>query len=105
MVRSHGASATDNEHRYPVTPSVEDRHACVLEADHVVYGRRQWLPGGTGVSMGNGDGDFFMATLNDLWHTRCLEVYEGIVEAPEARSRIQGNIGNTKLGEHLYDEI
>ncbi len=51
----HRPGAAEHHHRNPVDIGVEDRHAGVLQTDHVVHDRNHGFVLGFGITVGNCD--------------------------------------------------
>ena len=56
----HRPRAAEHHHRHAVDIGVEDRHAGVLQSDHVVANSDHRFVLGLGVAVGHCNGDFFM---------------------------------------------
>src|SRR5207253_11381430 len=80
-------------------------HARMLEADDVVNDGRHRRALGLGVAVGEGHGDLLVRGQHELGPPRARVVHEGVVETPERRPRIDGDVLDAHGVEELDHEI
>src|SRR5207244_4421388 len=107
FARVHGTGAAHDQDRRAVTPGVVDRHGSMLQADDVVHNGGHRLAGSLGITVRDRDGDFFETAEDNLriGLTAALVIYQRIVNAPEARTRIKRDVFNAEDFQQIDDEI
>ncbi len=88
----HRPSAAEHHHRHAVDVGVEDRHAGMLQTDHVVHDGDHRFVFRLGVAMGDGDRDFFVMAEDHFGLVIAAIVDDGIVNAAESRAGIERGV-------------
>ena len=105
LLDGHRAGAAHQEHGRAIAPRVEDRHAGVLEPDDVVEDGRHRFARGLRVAVRQRHGHLFMAALQQLRPRVAAVVDDGIVDAPEGRSRVERGVLDAERPKDVDDQI
>ncbi len=103
--RIHRTGATQQQDRHPIAPGIEDGHARVLQADHVVQRSDHRPTGGLGVAVRQGDRDLLVAAQDRARALVAAVIDQGIVQPAEARARIEGGILDTQRVQQIDHQV
>ena len=98
----HRAGPAEQQDRHPVAPGVEDGHAGVLEPDDVVEHHDHRPSGRLRVPVRESDRDLLVGAQD---RPRSAVVYQGVVQAAEARARVERRVLDPERSEEVDDEI
>ena len=101
----HRTGAPEDEDRGPITEGVEDGHARVLEPDDVVRDGRHRTARGLRVTVRDAHRDLLVGAEDDLRRPVAAVVHERIVEAPERRTRVEGDVLDARRAHQVHHEI
>ena len=101
----HRPGATEHHDRHAVDVSVEDRHAGMLQADHVVGDGDHRFVFRLGVTVSHSNGDFFMMAEDHFRHVIAAVVNDGIVNAAKSRARIKSCILDIECFHQIDDDV
>src|SRR2546422_11030828 len=101
----HRTGTSEDEDRGPITEGVEDRHARVLEPDDVVRDGRHRTARGLRVTVRDAHRDLLVGAEDDLRRPVAAVVHERIVEAPERRTRVEGDVVDARRAHQVHHEI
>jgi hypothetical protein len=99
------AAAAEIQNWRAVAPGIENRHARVLQADHIVQAGSHDIAGDPGVTIGQSHGDLFVRAHDDLGTLTRLEIHHRVVQAAITGAGIQGDVFDSQLAQHFDHEI
>ena len=95
----------ENEHRHPVAPRVEDRHAAVQQADVRVQDGAHHAPARFGVAVRHRHRALLVQAEQHLRTLVADVIHEAVVQPAEARTGHQGDPGHVEGLEHASDRV
>ena len=104
-LRIHRPGSAQDQDRNPVNIGIENRHARVLQADHVVYDGDHGLAFSLGVTVGNCHGNFLVITKNNFRLVIAAVIDNGIVNSPERRAWIERRVFDIKSFHQIDHDI
>ena len=96
---------SQDQHRRPVAPGVEDRHAAVHQADVRMEHDAHHAPGDLRVPVRDRDGALLVQAQEHLGLPVPGVVHEAVVKPPEARPRVQRDVGQLERLQHAGDGV
>src|SRR5215510_5050031 len=100
----HGTGGADDKNRRAVEIGVVDAHGRVQQTDEVVHDGDHRLAFGTGIAVGDLDGDFFVLAEQ---HRRIVlaVVDQRVVQPAIARARVERDIFEVVTLDHVDDDV
>ena len=98
-------AAAEIEYRCAIAPGVEDRHAGMLQAHHVVQAGRHNLSGGARITVSDRHCNLFMGAHDHFRAFARLEVDHRIMQAAITRAGVERDIFDPQFAQHLDHQV
>ena len=100
----HGPGGADDKDRRAVEIGVVDAHRRVQQTDQIVHDGDHRLALGTGIAMGDLDGDLFVLAKQHRWVVLAV-VDQRVMQPAVARSRVERDVFEVVALDHVDDDI
>ena len=101
----HRSGAAEHHHRHAVDVGVENRHAGMLQTDHVVDDGDHRFVLRLGVAMSDGHRDFFVMAEDHFGLVIAAIVDDRIVDPAEGRTGVERGVLDIVRLHHIDDDI
>ena len=104
-LRVHRAGTAEDQDRNPINVGIENRHARMLQADHVVHDSDHRFALGFGIAVSNSDGDLLVIAKDNFRLVVATVIDNGVVDAAKRCARVKRSVLDIKSLHQIYDDV